>query len=118
MIQLIKNLITTDLGRALTVLPLIMLANNCLGAVLGDLKGRLDKALLWTGIKKGGVIYAAIALFTIVSMLAPELSVNFANVDVDLVTGMYMIIWAAITAYGYDGLTKLARIFKYKTGDN
>lgn len=118
MIQLIKEVATSNLGRALIVLPFIMLANNAFGAVLGDLKGRLDKTLLWAGVKKGAVVYAGIALFTIVSILAPELSVNFANIEVDLVTGMYMIIWAAIAAYGTDGLNKLARIFNYKTGDN
>lgn len=118
MIQLIENLITTDLGRALTVLPLIMLANNLLGAALGGLTTKWKPDLLRAGMKKGAVVYSAIALFTLVSMLAPELSINFADLDVDLVTGMYMIIWAAITAYGYDGLTKLAKIFNYKIGDN
>ena len=112
-----KELLTSNLGRALTVLPFIMLANNLFGAVLAELKEKFDSNRLKAGLTKGIVIYVGIGLFAVASIYLKELTVEFNGDLYSLIDAMYVIIWGAIVVYSTDGLSKLSKIFKVETGD-
>lgn len=117
MFNLIKNLIATNLGKVLITLPLIMLGNNLLGAALAGLKKRFDLDRLKAGLFKGALVYAGVFVFALVSYFNNDLIVNFDGNAYTLVDAMYVIIWAAIIAYGKDGIDKLAKLFNFKVGD-
>lgn len=112
-----KEILTSNLGRALTVLPFIMLANNLFGAVLAELKEKFDSNRLKAGLTKGIVIYVGIGLFAAASTYLKELTVEFNGDLYSLIDAMYVIIWGAIVVYSTDGLSKLSKIFKVETGD-
>lgn len=114
---LILKIVSSDLGRALTAMPFIMLINNLFGAALAGFAHKFDSNRLKAGLSKGFLVYAGIALFAGVSMYLPELQIEFNNELYSIVDGMYVVIWGAIGVYALDAFNKLAKLFKLETGE-
>lgn len=114
--NLIKELLVTNLGRALIVLPFIMIANNLFGAALAGLNKVFSFERLKAGLFKGLLVYTGIALFAIISFYTNDLNVDFNGTTYTLIDAMYVIVWASVIAYGKDGIEKLAKLFKFESG--
>lgn len=115
--RLLLEIIGTNLGKALIVLPFVILGNSLFGAALAGFKERFDSARLKAGLIKGVIVYAGILMFALVSYYANGLSIDFNGSTYTLIDAMYVVIWATVIAYGKDGIEKLAKIFSFKTGN-
>lgn len=114
---LILKILSSDLGRALTAMPFIMVINHLFGAALAGFGQKFDSNRLKAGLSKGFLVYVGIAIFAGVSMYLPELQVEFNNELYSVVDGMYLVIWAAVGMYAVDAFDKLIKLFKVETGD-
>ena len=91
---------------SLVVLPIAVMLNILLGWALADFKGSFDKAKLLLGVKKGVVIYLAIAIFSLLSIL-----ITFANID--LRGEMSVAVFTVAGAYLAQALLKLWKLLGY-----
>lgn len=92
---------------SLVVLPIAVILNILLGWALADFKGSYDKDKLTLGIKKGMVIYLAIGVFSLLSLL-----ITFA--DIDLRGEMSVAVFTVAGAYLAQALLKLWYLLGYK----
>ena len=96
-----------------------MLANILLGAKLANLKNEFSWNLFWAGIFKYGCIITAIFLMYLCSYLNPDILVaEIGGVNVNLITGMKALFVSGIVLYGYQDLSKLAKLLKVKVDVN
>lgn len=96
-----------------------MLANILLGAKLANLKNEFSWNLFWAGIFKYGCIIAAIFLMYLCSYLNPDILVaEIGGISVNLITGMKTLFVSGIALYGYQDLSKLAKLLKVKVDVN
>lgn len=111
-----ENITHTELVVVMLALPLTIIAYNLLGAAYAniDVKQEFSKDKLTRGLQKGFMVYAAVVIYTVISYLMADLTIDVFGGSYNLVDAVYIVIFAAIIKYAKDGILKLAEIMKYK----
>lgn len=111
---MIQTILANSLGKAMVVLPAVILANILFGVSLAEFEHKFDWNKMLKGLYKGVLIYVGIALFVIVFHFTQDLVIDFNGGTYTMVDAMYIIVWGTVLTYSAEGMKKLVQLFKYK----
>lgn len=111
------ELLQSNLGRALVVLPIVILGNIAFGLANGSVQEGFDRDKFKLGLFKGLYAYVGILLFVVVSMLMNDIKVSLSGSEYGLVDAMHLIVYGAIVKYAGSGIGNLAEFLSYKGGE-
>lgn len=100
-------------------LALLIFANIALGSTDALINGNFDAGRFRTGILKGLIVFLALLAVYLAGLMNPDLMVlETGESQINLSSGIYLLLIAAFTAYGIDILKKLRRILLQTQPEN
>lgn len=101
----------SDLIRIGGGLLLVIAANIALGSLNAILEGQYDNIVFIRGMIKGGIVILSLLAVYAAGRLNPDLLVIDAGGEqINLMTGVHLLLVAAYASYGIDVLKKLRDI--------